>query len=87
MYLIGKGRIANLVAAEGHPPEVMQMSFANQFLAAVKIHREARSLEPKVYGVSPEAEDEVARSALRSMGITIGGQTGTQKKYAKSWKV
>ena len=64
VYLIGKGRIANLVAAEGHPPEVMQMSFANQFLAAVKIRREAKSLEPKVYGVSSEAQTWVALAPL-----------------------
>jgi adenosylhomocysteinase len=87
VYLIGKGRIANLVAAEGHPPEVMQMAFSNQFLAAVKIHKEHASMKPKVYGVSPEIEDEVARAALRSMGVTIGAQTEEQKKYGKSWEV
>jgi adenosylhomocysteinase len=86
VYLIGKGRIANLVAAEGHPPEVMQMSFANQFLAAVRIHDNHGSMEPKVYGVPPEVEDEVARAALDSMGVSIGTQTEQQKEYAKSWK-
>jgi adenosylhomocysteinase len=86
VYLIGKGRIANLVAAEGHPPEVMQMSFANQFLAAVRIHDNHGSMEPKVYGVPPEVEDEVARAALDSMRVYIGTQTEQQKEYAKSWK-
>jgi len=86
VYLVGKGRIANLVAAEGHPPEVMQMSFANQFLAAIKVHREHESMETRVYGVSPEAEEEVARAALKSMGVTIGTQTTEQKDYAKSWE-
>lgn len=87
VYLIGKGRIANLVAAEGHPPEVMQMSFANQFIAAINLHKNHGKMEPKVYGVSVETENEVARAALKSMGITIGAQTEEQKEYAKSWKL
>jgi adenosylhomocysteinase len=87
VYLVGKGRIANLVAAEGHPPEVMQMSFADQFLAAVKIHRDHGSMEAKVYGVSPADEDEVARAALKSMGVTIGAETEEQRKYGKSWEI
>jgi len=87
VYLVGKGRIANLVAAEGHPPEVMQMSFANQFMAALNLHKNHRKLEPKVYGVSREIENEVARAALRSMGVTIGSQTEEQKEYAKSWEL
>ena len=87
VYLIGKGRIANLVAAEGHPPEVMQMSFANQMMAAIRIHRDHGSMERKVYGVPPELEDEVARAALKSLGIAIGVQTKEQKEYAKSWKL
>ncbi len=87
VYLVGKGRIANLVAAEGHPPEVMQMSFANQFMAAIQIHKNHGKLEKRVYGVSGEAEDEIARAALKSMGVSIGVQTEEQKKYAKSWEL
>jgi len=87
VYLIAKGRIANLVAAEGHPPEVMQMSFANQMLAAIRIREEHSKMEKKVYGVPPELEDEVARAALKSMGVTIGAATREQKEYAKSWKI
>ncbi|MFI5404822.1 MAG: adenosylhomocysteinase [Candidatus Gagatemarchaeaceae archaeon] len=87
VYLVGKGRIANLVAAEGHPPEVMQMSFANQFMAALHLHDNHSQLEKKVYGVSPEAEDEIARAALKSMGVSIGTQTEEQKEYAKSWEL
>jgi adenosylhomocysteinase len=87
VYLIGKGRIANLVAAEGHPPEVMQMSFANQMLAAIRIHKDHSKMEKKVYGVPAEIEDEVARAALDSMGVSIGVQTKEQRDYAKSWKV
>ncbi len=87
VYLIGKGRLANLVAAEGHPPEVMQMSFANQFMAAIELHKNHEKMKPKVYGVSVETENEVARAALKSMGITIGTLTEEQKEYAKSWKL
>ena len=87
VYLIGKGRIANLVAAEGHPPEVMQMSFANQMMAAIRIHRDHGSMQKKVYGVPLELEDEVARAALKSMGISKGTQTKEQEEYAKSWKL
>ncbi len=87
VYLVGKGRIANLVAAEGHPPEVMQMSFANQLLAAIRVRKEHKRMEKRVYGVPAEVEDEVARAALRSMGISIGAETEAQKEYAKSWKL
>ncbi len=87
VYLVGKGRIANLVAAEGHPPEVMQMSFANQFLAAVRVHREHSTMKKMVYGVPGEVEDEVARAALKSMGVSIGTATAEQQKYAKSWEL
>jgi adenosylhomocysteinase len=87
VYLVGKGRIANLVAAEGHPPEVMQMSFANQMMAAIRIHNDHSKMARKVYGVPAELEDEVARAALKSMGITIGSATGEQKEYAKSWRL
>ena len=87
VYLVAKGRIANLVAAEGHPPEVMQMSFANQLMAAIRVHRDHGRMQRKVYGVPPELEDEVARAALKSMGITIGSATSEQKEYAKSWKL
>jgi adenosylhomocysteinase len=87
VYLVGKGRIANLVAAEGHPPEVMQMSFANQLMAALRIHSEHGSMERKVYGVDEETEWEIARAALTSMGVSIGKPTKEQKAYAKSWKL
>ena len=87
VYLIAKGRIANLVAAEGHPPEVMQMSFANQMLAAIRMKKEHARMEKKVYGVPAAIEDEVARAALRSMGISIGTATAEQRAYAKSWKI
>jgi len=87
IYLVGKGRVANLVAAEGHPPEVMQMSFANQFMAALYIKENHAKMERKVYGVPEETEREIARAALDSLGISIGEATQEQLEYAKSWAV
>ena len=87
VYLVAKGRIANLVAAEGHPPEVMQMSFANQMMAAIRLHADHEKMRRKVYGVPAELEDEVARAALKSLGVTIGSAPREQKEYAQSWKL
>jgi len=85
VYLIGKGRITNLVAAEGHPPEVMQMSFANQFMAALYIRENHAKLENKVYGVPIETEREIANATLTSWGIRIDAPTKEQIEYSKSW--
>ncbi|MDV3244658.1 MAG: adenosylhomocysteinase [Nitrososphaerales archaeon] len=87
VYLIGKGRIANLVAAEGHPPEVMQMSFANQLMAALYIRENHAKMERKVISVPDEIDREVARAALDSLGISIGESTKEQREYAKSWAI
>ena len=87
VYVIAKGRLANLAAAEGHPPEVMQMSFGDQFLAAIKLHTDHGSMEKRVYGVTREMDDEVATAALKSLGINIGTPTKEQVEYAKSWRV
>jgi adenosylhomocysteinase len=85
IYLLGKGRIVNLVAAEGHPPEVMQMSFANQFMSALYMHENHSKLKKKVLDVPPEIEEEVALSTLDSLGISIDRPTKEQQKYAESW--
>ena len=87
VHLIAKGRIANIVAGEGHPPEVMQMSFANQMLAAIRIHEQRGEMQKRVYTLPPELEDEVARAALKTMGVSIGTATKEQREYAKSWKI
>ncbi|MDA4128690.1 MAG: adenosylhomocysteinase [Thaumarchaeota archaeon] len=85
VFLVGKGRIANLVAAEGHPPEVMQMSFANQFLAALYLRKNHTKMENHVYGVPEEIEKEIAYSTLDSLGIVISEPTEEQTAYAQSW--
>jgi adenosylhomocysteinase len=85
VYLVGKGRITNLVAAEGHPPEVMQMSFANQFMAALYIRKNHAKLGKRVYGVPPETEREIATATLASLGIRIDEPSREQIEYSKSW--
>jgi adenosylhomocysteinase len=85
VYLIGKGRITNLVAAEGHPPEVMQMSFANQFMAAIHIKENYRDMENKIYDVPHDIELEIAYAALDSLGVVIDKPTSEQLRYAETW--
>jgi adenosylhomocysteinase len=86
VYLLAKGRIVNLVAAEGHPPEVMQMSFANQFMSALYVLKNHSNLVTRVLDVPPEIESEVATATLDSLGITIDKSTKAQLKYGDSWK-
>ncbi|MEM2856142.1 MAG: adenosylhomocysteinase [Candidatus Nitrosocaldaceae archaeon] len=85
VYLIGRGRIANLVAAEGHPPEVMALSFSNQLLSMVYLAK--HDLEKRVYDVPEEIDREIAVNALEAMGIMIDKPTKEQIKYAKSWRI
>jgi len=86
IYLLGKGRIINLVAAEGHPSDVMDMSFADQALCSEFLANNHKKLEPKVYNVPKEIDDRVAQVKLESMGIKIDSLTEEQKKYLTDWK-
>jgi adenosylhomocysteinase len=86
LNLIAEGRLVNLGAAEGHPAAVMDMSFANQALAAEYVAKHHAELEAKVY-VVPEAIDaEVARLKLAAMGITLDAMTAEQLEYVSSWQ-
>src|ERR687898_302664 len=85
LYLLGDGRLINLAAAEGHPAIVMDMSFANQALAAEYAVQNAAELERKVYPVPEEIDREIARLKLETMGITIDQLTEEQAKYLASW--
>lgn len=87
IYLIGKGRIANLVAAEGHPPEVMALSFSNQLLSAVHIAKNHSKMQKKVQNVPEEIDKQVARNALEALGIEIDSQTEEQIRYAQSYVI
>ena len=86
LIVLGEGRLINLAAAEGHPASVMDMSFANQALAAGYIVREGKNLEPRVYSVPREIDQEIARLKLVSMGIEIDQLTEEQAKYLTSWQ-
>jgi adenosylhomocysteinase len=86
VYLLGEGRLVNLSAAEGHPAAVMDMSFANQALAAEWVVQNRGSLEPRVYPVPTEIDKEVARLKLRAMGVEIDTLTAEQDHYLHSWE-
>jgi adenosylhomocysteinase len=86
VYVLGEGRLINLAAAEGHPADVMDMSFANQALSAEFMVSNAKSLEKKVYPVPMEIDREIARLKLAAMGIKIDTLTEEQKTYLASWE-
>jgi len=87
IYLLGEGRLINLAAAEGHPSLVMDMSFANQSLSCRYLVKEGKKLEPKVYLVPRDLDQEIARLKLKSMGIQIDQLSKEQKKYLSSWEI
>jgi len=86
LFLLAEGRLINLAAAEGHPPAVMDMSFANQALACEFLVKNGKSLEKRVYGVPVEVDREIARLKLLSMGIRLEGMTEEQEIYQRSWQ-
>lgn len=81
IYLLARGRLVNLAAAEGHPSEVMDMSFANQFLSLCRLASEAKSYENLVYDISKQQDSELANLKLVSEGKTIDNLTDEQIKY------
>ena len=85
VYVLGEGRLINLACAEGHPASVMDMSFANQALAAEYMLKHGRSLERKVYVVPREIDLEIARLKLAAMGVRIDDLTSAQREYLGSW--
>jgi adenosylhomocysteinase len=84
--ILGEGRLINLASAEGHPASVMDMSFANQALAAEYMAKNAAKLEKKVYSVPEEIDNEIARIKLEAMGVKIDVLTEEQVKYLNSWQ-
>ncbi len=88
IYLLAQGRLVNLAAAEGHPSEVMDMSFANQFMAQLRLaesHKKGQKLENKVYDISAEQDQEIAGVKLRTMGLGIDRLTPEQVKYMSDY--
>jgi adenosylhomocysteinase len=86
IHVLGEGRLINLASAEGHPASVMDMSFANQALAAEFMVKKGRALERKVYVVPREIDLEIARLKLASMDIRIDELTARQESYLASWR-
>lgn len=85
IVVLAQGRLVNLACAEGHPASVMDMSFANQALAAEYLYQHAAELENKVYDVPAQIDDGVARVKLQTLGVSIDELTAEQCEYMNSW--
>jgi adenosylhomocysteinase len=85
LFVLADGRLINLAAAEGHPASVMDMSFANQALAAEYVVQESAHLTKAVHRIPVELDREIARLKLQAMGVTIDTLTPEQQKYLASW--
>jgi adenosylhomocysteinase len=87
IYVLAQGRLVNLASAEGHPASVMDMSFANQAMAAWYLAKNHEKLEKKVYPVPEDIDKNIAKLKLESMGVKIDVLTAEQKKYLSSWEI
>jgi len=85
LYLLAGGRLVNLASAEGHPSEVMDMSFANQALCTENLAKN-KKMPPKVYPVPKEIDETVAKLKLKAMNVSIDKLTEEQKKYLATWE-
>ena len=85
--MAAEGRLVNLAAAEGHPADVMDMSFADQALAAEWLAANAGKLEPRVYRLPEYLDAEVARIKLESLGGGLDTLTAEQERYLRSWEL
>lgn len=86
IHILGEGRLVNLAAAEGHPASVMDMSFANQALAAEYLLKNHGKLQKQVYSVPEQIDKDIARIKLEAMGVKIDILTDEQLKYLSSWE-
>lgn len=87
LYLLAEGRLVNLAAGDGHPAEVMDLSFSLQALSLLYVIQNRDKLEPKVYNVPPEIDEKVARLRLKALGIEIDSLTQEQEEYLASWQL
>ena len=87
VYVLAEGRLVNLASGDGHPAEIMDMSFAIQALSARHIAREHGKLEKKLYAVPREIDEQVARKKLMAMGVELDELTPLQAEYLQSWRV
>ncbi len=86
VYLLAEGRLVNLAAGQGHPVEIMDMSFAIQALCLEYLDFSAQTLEPEVYDVPDHLDDQVARLKLQTMGVKIDKLSKDQRAYVRSWR-
>jgi len=86
VVLLAEGRVVNLVAAEGNPPQVMDVSFAGQALVLRWLARDHAALPPGVHGVPADIDEEIARLTLESSGARIDTLTDAQRDYLNSWR-
>jgi adenosylhomocysteinase len=87
IHVIGEGRLVNIAAADGHPAEIMDMSFAVQFYSALHILNNRGKLKNEVIDVSESTDDQIARDKLAAWGVTIDKLTPEQEKYLNSWEL
>ena len=85
IFILADGRLVNLAAAEGHPSEVMDMSFANQYLALCRLAEEGESLGPVVYDISLEQDQGLAKTKLATLGFKIDVLTTDQVAYLSDY--
>jgi adenosylhomocysteinase len=88
LYVLAQGRLVNLAAAEGHPSEVMDMSFANQFMSQLRLaelHKKGKRLENRVHDIPAEQDQEIARVKLKTMSIKIDSLTPEQMRYMEDY--
>jgi adenosylhomocysteinase len=85
LYLLAEGRLINLAGAEGHPSEVMDMSFANQFLALCDINSKKNITSNEVYTLPREIDIKIAKMKLESLNVSIDELTDTQTQYQKNY--
>jgi adenosylhomocysteinase len=87
VFLLARGRLVNLAAAEGHPSEVMDMSFANQFLSLCRLAREGASMDNAVYDITTEQDQDLATTKLETLGFSIDVLTDAQLAYLDDYTV
>jgi adenosylhomocysteinase len=85
VYLVSKGRVANLIASEGHPPEIMALSFSNQLYSILYILKNRKKMKSQIYPVPQEIDEQIALDALHSMDVSIDKLTQKQITYHTSW--
>ena len=87
IFLLARGRLVNLAAAEGHPSEVMDMSFANQFLSLCRLAKDGASMGKQVYDITTEQDQNLATTKLGTLGFAIDNLTDAQLAYLDDYTV